>query len=190
MLQAGTGFVAAQGVQAQGFQAPAFQTPAISVVRVEWRAVLDQMRTEIGAVPAVAADFTFALQRRVPAFDPRSLPGLVQLNAVTSSIFTGIARSPVPVLLPFDAAAFAEAQRGGQDASLSLSRYQADFRPVDMFEAGPAGYDAVFSLEPGAGSGLPQRTFAKPVEVQITGSPLTYEIADPAGGKGGPVKSV
>src|ERR1700757_2048499 len=118
MLQAGTGFVAAQGVQAQGFQAPAFQTPAISVVRVEWRAVLDQMRTEIGAVPAVAADFTFALQRRVPAFDPRSLPGLVQLNAVTSSIFTGIARSPVPVLLPFDAAAFAEAQRGGQDASL------------------------------------------------------------------------
>jgi murein DD-endopeptidase MepM/ murein hydrolase activator NlpD len=190
MLQAGTGFVAAQGVQAQGFQAPAFQTPAISVVRVEWRAVLDQMRTEIGAVPAVAADFTFALQRRVPAFDPRSLPGLVQLNAVTSSIFTGIARSPVPVLLPFDAAAFAEAQRGGQDASLSLSRYQADFRPVDMFEAGPAGYNAVFSLEPGAGSGLPQRTFAKPVEVQITGSLLTYDIADPAGGKGEPVKSL
>src|SRR5262249_48211127 len=97
MLQAGTGFVFAQG-----FQAAAFQTPAISVVRVEWRAVLDQMRSEIGAVPSVAADFSFALQRRVPASDPRSMPGLVQLNAATSPIFAGIARSPVPVLLPFD----------------------------------------------------------------------------------------
>jgi hypothetical protein len=190
MLQAGTGFVAAQVIQGQGLQAPGFQTPAISVVRVEWRAVLDQMRSEIGAVPAVAADFTFALQRRVPASDPRSMPALVQLNAVTSPIFTGIGRSPVPVLLPFDAAALVEAQRSGKDTSLSLSSYQADFRPVDMFEAGPAGYDAVFSLEPGAGSGLPQRTFAKPVEVQITGSLLTYEIPDPAGGKGEPVKSL
>src|SRR5262249_10561950 len=56
--------------------------------------------------------------------------------------------------------------------------------------AGPSGYDAVFSLEPGAGIGLPQRTFAKPVEVQITGSLLTYDIADPQGGRGEPVKSL
>ena len=68
----------------------------------------------------------------------------------------------------------------GAPASLSLSRYQADFSPADMFDAGLAGYDAVFSLEPGAGDGLPQRTFARPVEVQITGSLLTYDIDDPA----------
>ena len=169
-----------------------FRTPSVSAVRVEWRAVLDQFRSEISAQPAVAPAFTFSGQRRLPAFDPRSTPALVQLNAVTSQFFIGIGRSPVPVLLPFDTASFLDARLNGAPASLSLSRYQADFRPVDVFDAGPAGYDAVFSLEPGAGSGdgMPQRTFAKPVEVQITGSILTYDISDPLGGKGEPVKAL
>ena len=34
------------------------------------------------------------------------------------------------------------------------------------------------------------RTFAKPVEVQITGSILIYDLADPLGGKGEPVKAL
>jgi len=68
--------------------------------------------------------------------------------------------------------------------------YQADFRPVDFFDAGPSGYDAVFSLEPSAGDGMPQRTYANPVEVQITGSQLVYDISDPRGGKGEPVKTL
>ena len=37
---------------------------------------------------------------------------------------------------------------------------------------------------------MPQRTFARPVEVQITGSSLIYDISDPLGGKGEPVKSL
>jgi hypothetical protein len=167
-----------------------FRTPSISAVRVEWRAVLDQLRSEIGTQPAVASAFTFAGQRRLPAYDPRSTPALVQLNAATSEIFAGIGRSPVPVLLPFDTAAFLDARQNGAPASLSVSHYQADFRPVDLFEAGPAGYDAVFSLPPGAGDGMPERTFAKPVEVQITGSILIYDLADPLGDKGEPVKAL
>jgi hypothetical protein len=167
-----------------------FKTPAISSVRVEWRAVLDQLRSEINTQPAVAPAFTFSGQRRVWPSDPRSTPALVQLNAVTSEIFAGISQSAVPVLLPFDTAVFLNARLNGAPASLSVSRYQADFRTADMFEAGPAGYDAVFSLEPGAGDGMPQRTFAKPVEVQITGSILTYDIDDPLGGKGEPVKAL
>ncbi len=167
-----------------------FRTPAISTVHVEWRAVLDQLRSEIGTQPAIASDFTFSGQRRLPATDPRSTPALVQLNAVTSQIFTGIARSPIPVLLPFDTAAFLDARQSGAPANVPLSQFQAGFRPVDMFEAGPAGYDAVFSLEPGAGDGMPHRTFARPVEVQITGSILTYDIDDPIGGKGEPVKAL
>ena len=167
-----------------------FRTPAISAVHVEWRAVLDQLRSEINTRPAVASDFTFSGQRRLPAIDPRSAPALVQLNAVTSPIFTGIARSAVPVLLPFDTAAFLEARKNGTPTSLSVARYQADFRPADLFDAGPAGYDAIFSLEPGAGDGMPARIFAKPVEVQITGSILTYDINDPLGGKGEPVKAL
>ena len=171
-------------------RADEFRTPAISAVRVDWRAALDQLRSEINTHSAVAPAFTFSEQRRFRSFDPRSRPALVQLNAATSPIFTGIGRSPVPVLLPFDTAAFLDARSNGAPASLSLSHYQAGFRPSDLFDAGPAGYDAVFSLEPGAGDGMPQRTFAKPVEVQITGSILLYHIEDPFGGKGEPVKAL
>lgn len=165
-----------------------FRSPSLTALRVDWRAALDQLRTEINGHPQVAGDFIFVPRRSVPRFDSRAMPALVQLNAVSSQIFTGIARSPVPVLLPFDAAAYLEAQRSGAQASLALQRYQADFNPADMFDAGPAGYTASFSLEPGAGDGMPTRVFAKPVEIQITGSALVYDIADPAGGKGEPVK--
>jgi hypothetical protein len=165
-----------------------FRTPAISAARVEWRAALDQLRSEINAQPTVASALTFLGRRRLAASDPRSMPALLQLNAVTSQIFTGIGRSPVPVLLPFDTAAFLDARSKGTPASLPLSRYQAEFRPADLFDAGPSGYDAVFSLEPGAGSDMPRRTFARPVEVQITGSILTYDIRDPLAGKGEAVK--
>jgi hypothetical protein len=167
-----------------------FKTPAVSSVRVEWRAVLDALRSEINTQPSVASAFTFSGQRRVWPSDPRSTPALVQLNAVTSPIFSGIGRSPVPVLLPFDTAGFLAARLSGAPASLSVSRYQADFRPAEFFDAGAAGYDAVFLLEPGAGDGMPQRTFTKPVEVQITGSILTYDIDDPLAGKGEPVKTL
>jgi hypothetical protein len=165
-----------------------FRTPSISAVRVDWRAALAQLRAEVAARPAIAPDLTFSGHRHLPASDPRAMPALLQLNAATSQIFSGIARSRVPVLLPFDAAAWLDAQR--HDMTASIPSYQADFRAVDLFDAGPAGYDAVFALEPGAGDGMPQRTFAKPVEIQITGSLLLYDLADPAGGKGEPVKSL
>jgi murein DD-endopeptidase MepM/ murein hydrolase activator NlpD len=169
-----------------------FRTPSVSALHVEWRAALEQLRSEINSQPAVAPAFTFSGQRRLPAFDPRAMPALIQLNAVTSQFFTGIGRSPVPVLLPFDTAAFLEAGLNGAPASMSLSRYQAGFNPVDVFDAGPAGFDAVFSLdaEAASGDGTPQRSFAKSVEVQITGSILIYDISDPLGGKGEPVKAL
>jgi len=180
LLIAGTGALAADE----------FRSPVVSAVRVDWRAALDQLRAEIGTQPSVAPAFTFAGRHRLAAFDPRSMPAFVQLNATTSQIFTGIGRSAVPVLLPFDTAAYLDAQWSGASDGLPLPRFQADFRRADLFDAGPAGYDAVFSLEPGTVDGLPARIFAKPVEVQITGSVLTYDLNDPLGGKGEPVKSL
>jgi murein DD-endopeptidase MepM/ murein hydrolase activator NlpD len=164
-----------------------FHTPSITAVRVEWRAALDQLRTEIGGQPEIASNFAFTTQRRVPASDPRAMPALVQLNAATSQVFNGIGRSPIPVLLPFDAAAWLGARETGVPGD--AARFQADFR-ADLFHAGPSGYDATFLLPPGAGDGMAGRTFAKPVEVQITGSLLIYDLADPASGKGEPVKSL
>ena len=177
---AGTGLVAASE----------FHTPSISAMRVEWRAALDQFRTEVSGQPAAASTFSFAIQRRFAASDPRSMPALVQLNAITSEVFDGIGRSPIPVLLPFDTSAWLEARQTGTPDTASLARYQAGFGKVDVFQAGLSGYDATFSLAPGAGEGLPHRTFARPVEVQVTGSLLVYDLADPAGGKGEPVKSL
>jgi hypothetical protein len=162
-----------------------FRTPSITAVRVEWRAALDQLRGEINSQPTIAPRFTFASRQRVPASDPRATPALVPLNAINSSVFAGIGRSPVPVLLPFDTAGYLDAAI--DEANPPLSRHQAGFRPVDVFHAGPSGYDAVFSLDPGAG---PSRIFARPVEVQITGSLLIYDLADPLGGRGAPVKAL
>jgi len=167
-----------------------FHTASISAVPVEWRAALDQFRTEVSGRPAATATFSFAIQQRVPTSDPRSMPALVQLNAITSEIFTGIGRSPVPVLLPFDTAGWVDARQNGEADPVRVARYQAGFAPVDLFHAGLSGYDATFSLPADAGEGLPHRTFARPVEVQITGSLLVYDLADPAGGKGEPVKSL
>jgi hypothetical protein len=167
-----------------------FRTPEISLLHVDWRAAQNQLRIELAAAPSLTANFSFAPQHRVSSFDSRAVPAWVALNAATSPIFTGIARSGVPVLLPFDTTAFVQAEQDGSEKAVPVSRYQADFRSVDFFDAGPAGYDAVFSLEPGAGDGLPSRIFARPVEVQITGSLLVYDVADAAGGKGEPVKSL
>ena len=109
-----------------------FRTPSITAVRVEWRAVLDQLRGEINSQPAIASRFTFAGRQRMAASDPRATPALVQLNAINASVFAGIGRSPVPVLLPFDTAAYLEART--DETNPSISRYQAGFRPVDVFD--------------------------------------------------------
>src|SRR2546429_7028699 len=79
-----------------GAAAEEFRTPSITAVRVEWRAVLDRLRTEIATHPAIASRFTFAGQRRVPAWDPRSTPPLGQLNAINPALFAGIGRGPIP----------------------------------------------------------------------------------------------
>ena len=169
-----------------------FRTAAVSVARVDWRAAAEQLSAEIGSDSAAASRFSFAPQRRFRPYDPRSLPAIVQLNGVTATLFTGISRSSVPVLLPFDTAAYFADRARGVPGSLSIGHYQSGFRTLDLFDTGPAGYSALFTLEPGkdAAEGLPPRTFTKPVEVQITGSLLTYDINDPQAGKGEPVKAL
>ncbi len=67
-----------------------FKTPGISIARVEWRTALDQFKSEIRAWPDIADRFTFKGQRRLPPSDPRTMPALMQLNAITLPIFSGI----------------------------------------------------------------------------------------------------
>jgi len=165
-----------------------FSTPAIAVSHPDWRAVMDQLRSELNAVPGAASGVRLSSQRGPSASGPRSNPALVQLNAVTSALFTGVGRSPVPVLLPLDTAAYLAARDNGSiPDGAAPTPFQADFR-TDAFDAGPAGYDAIFSLPPDVGAGLPARGYVRPVEVQITGSLLIYDVFDSNGGKEDPFK--
>ncbi len=114
----------------------------------------------------------------------------MQLNAITASVFPGVDQSSVPVLLPFDTPGYLADRMADIAPSLVHSRYLSGFRSVDFFDAGAAGYDAIVTAAPGGNADLPSRVFARPVEIHITGSLLTYGITDPLLGKGEPVKSL
>jgi Peptidase family M23 len=171
-----------------GARADEFRTPAISVARPDWQAAARQLQSEISSEPRAVEHFNFTATRQSRLFRRQRFTSIAQLNAVTSPLFPGVGLSSVPVLLPFDSAQYlADQDRGA--TNLFLSHYQAGFRPVRMFDTGPAGYDAVFALEQGADD-MPPRIFVKPIEVQITGSLLTYDINDHLLGEGVAVKSL
>ncbi len=167
-----------------------FVTPAISFSRVDWRAAIDQLRSETSARTGAAGALTFSRGRRHRAFDQRRTPVLLQLNAITGSMFPGINQSPVPILLPFDMPGYLADRMAGAAPGLVYNRYLSGFRSVDFFEAGASGYDAIVIAAPGGNSELPSRMFARPVEVHITGSLLTYSVADSLLSKGEAVKSL
>ncbi len=171
-------------------KADEFKSPAISFIAPDWNAVAAKLKTEIESQPLAVDRFSFAPARRSRHADPMRVTALAQINAIASPNFPGIERSPVPVLLPFDGAMLVAERNSGAPSSLTISRYQAAFRPVSMFDVGPSGYDALFALDPGAGDGMPSRVYTRPVEVQITGSTLVYDITDPHAGKGEAVKSL
>lgn len=158
------------------------------MIQPDWRSALDQLRSEFNARPDGAALLAFSGSRRLRQDDPRRWPALAQLNGAVSDLFPAIDQSPVPVLLPFDAPSFV-GDRAARAPALAPQHYLAGFRAAG-FDAGPAGYDAIFALDPGSAPELPRRVFAQPVEVHITGSLLVYSIDDPLGGKGETVKAL
>jgi hypothetical protein len=135
--------------------APEMRVPHVSISEVDWASV----RAALASFDTLAShdDETDVLTR---------------LNAVTTKPFENIATSPVPVLLPFDTAGYLRdaAQGNAEDAS----KYLSGFSSVPIFFPGPSGYDALVSLPTGA-SGL-DLSFAKPVEVEMTGSALLYGL--------------
>jgi hypothetical protein len=140
---------------------PAMQRPRVSAPDVDWSAV----RAALAGLDALSSDGT-------PAADP-----LAKLNAATAKVFAKIATSAVPVLLPFDTAAYLHDD--AQGAAGDPRKYSAGFG-TSVFFPGPSGYDAMLSLPPQAFAGL-NLTFARPVDVQISGSALLYALDAPVG---------
>ncbi|MCK9914008.1 peptidoglycan DD-metalloendopeptidase family protein [Microbacteriaceae bacterium K1510] len=98
--------------------------------------------------------------------------GLDALNAAAATHFPGIDKSSVPVLLPFDKGTL------------------AGFQPTGFFQAGPAGYDAAFSLRTADIGDLSDIRYRDPVYVLMSGLRFTYDLDGPALPEGQPVKDL
>jgi murein DD-endopeptidase MepM/ murein hydrolase activator NlpD len=147
------GLVFASPAAAQNATPGEMQAPRLSAADVDW-----------GAVRATLSDFE-PLKSQADV--------LTRLNSAIANVLPKIAASPVPVLLPFDTAAYLH------DAALGTAgdagKYLSGFSAAALFFPGPSGFDAVLSLRPQDAPDL-ALTFARPVNVQISGSALLYEL--------------
>ena len=146
------------------------KNPRLSFAAVDWSAA----RAKVAGIAELAG----------PG-EPTATPdALTRLNAAAEKILPNIAASPVPVLLPFDPAALLRDQ--AQGATGDAGRYFSGFQDPIVFFPGASGYDAEFSLPPEIFGGL-DLSFAKNIDVLITGSTLVYELDPPALSEQAPV---
>jgi peptidase M23-like protein len=182
------GGLAGLALAAAVLAAPAqeMKSPPISPTHVDWNAVaVDLAATTLGAA---ASD---PESSPPPAISPAAAAELIaSLNRATGERFVDIAASPVPVLLPFDTAAFLRDRAGKAaadgGANARPGNYLLGFNAVPFFYPGPAGYDAVVIAraqemrELGIG-------FSEPIHIHISGSALVYALDEPTGMIGWPV---
>jgi hypothetical protein len=122
-----------------------------------------------------------------------ALEVMAEFNRATGERFADIAVSPVPVLLPFDAAAFLRHRATAADPAgpataipTAPGDYLSGFSAVPFFYPGPAGYDAVVMAR---AQEMPELAigYSEPIYIHIGGSALVYELDEPVGMIGWPV---
>jgi hypothetical protein len=151
--------------------ASATDTPRLLAADVDWTAAAAAL-AEGDASPPVAL-------RPLRAGEVRSVSiALDRLNAVMSQRFPSVWISPVPVLLPFDTGALQRDLDAGT-ASEDNDRYLSGFHASTFFHPGLAGYHASFSVRTRDVPELSDITFPDPIQVQISGSALLYELDPP-----------
>jgi ketosteroid isomerase-like protein len=150
------------------------KAPHISYLPVDWDA----------ALAALHADAAVRRLPAAPALSPSDADSdralLARLNAATGRFLPKIAASPVPVLLPVKLDALAGDNAGGPAQKNEKPAFPSDFGAPELFLAGPAGYDAAFTVT------LPQRSKSRParrVEIDISGFALLYDIGARNGGE-------
>jgi hypothetical protein len=132
------------------------ERPAIILSKVDWEAAA-------GTLPGRGAD--------TPA------QAFAALNAVSARRFAGVEKSSVPVLLPFDIAAFRKDLADGKAEAATSDKYFGNFHPTKFFLPGAAGYDATFTFNP---DDAPVKTrYGKPIMVEITGAAFVYDLDGP-----------
>ena len=143
-----------------------FEAPRVTLSNVNWAAAAASL-TDHG-------------------IDPPTVE-FARLDAATDKRFPGIAKSPVPVLLPIDIDTFRADLAAGKPEALSSNTYFGGFRPSKIFQSGPAGYFASFFIDPD------DFTFSytrKPTEITITGGAFVYDLDGPDHQEAFPVKEL
>ena len=150
--------------------------PSVSFAEPDW----DSARATLRGLDQLNSSGNEAPSPAMPVATPAAAPDLLaRLNAATAKIFPKIADSAVPVLLPFDAASYLRDEAGGGGAVTDTDKYFGSFHAPALFFPGPSGYDAMFAAQRRDFPDL-DLTFAKPIDVQISGSAVLYELGDPA----------
>jgi murein DD-endopeptidase MepM/ murein hydrolase activator NlpD len=145
------------------------KSPHISVGRVDWDAAAANLPDHPAGPPAEV---------------------FARLNAAAQLRFPDIGKSPVPVLLPFDVDALQKDQAAGKSDIDADSYVHGGFHGTKFFVAGPAGYDAAFSLRTAEVSELSDIRYADPVYVLLSGFGMVYDLDGPPLPEGTPVKSL
>jgi hypothetical protein len=140
--------------------------PQLSPVSVDWEAATAAL-LQIQPLATAATAETGAVQLLGP------------LNGAMAERFPGIADSSVPVLLPFDVAAYLR-DRAGSDPK-PLGSYLGGFSATGFFLAGPAGYSAVFSIRPADEAEFSDIKIKDPVFVEVAAGAFTYNVPAPVG---------
>ncbi len=154
--------------------------PRIVATTVDWTAAAATLTDKDGLTPVFA-------RARSRTSDNRPIPPvLVRLNAIMKQRLPGIATSPVPVLLPFDTTALMRDQAEG-NAPADNERYLSGFSARTFFFPGPSGYDAALAIRTADFPELADIKFPDPINVQISGSLLTYQLDEGSTIEGAPV---
>src|SRR5262249_9052077 len=112
---------------------------------VRSRVDCDAAGAALGRIEALNPTGVVESAQRMPPPAPAEL--LARLNRGTGERFGHIAASPVPVLLPFDTAAFLRDRAApapeAASATANAPSYLSGFSAVPFFYPGPGGYDAL-----------------------------------------------
>jgi Peptidase family M23 len=106
---------------------------------------------------------------------------LTRINAASGRYLSGVAASPVPVLLPVDVIALLRDHGKVPDTNQPANgeSYFPGYHPPRFFLAGPGGYDATFTIHTGDIPELADISLPDPVEIQIGGMAIYNEIDEP-----------
>lgn len=162
--------------------AGAMNAPQRSSADVDWMAAAAALTDSDAPLP-MALRPARSGETRSPSI------ALDRLNAVMSQRFPGVWISPVPVLLPFDTGALLSDLDAGTAAE-GNERYLFGSGALTFFHPGFAGYDATFVVRPRDMPELAELVFSDPIQVQVSGSALLYELDPPIAANGAPVHAL